>query len=69
MGELPQRLDELDASRRIACICRSGNRSGTVTAWLVQQGFDAANMVGGMGAWAREGNPVIADGGVVGAVA
>ena len=69
MGELPQRLDELDASRRIACICRSGNRSGTVTAWLVQQGFDAANMVGGMGAWAREGNPVITDGGVVGAVA
>ena len=68
MGELPQRLDELDATRRIACICRSGNRSGTVTAWLLQQGFDAVNMVGGMGAWAREGNPVITDSGTAGAV-
>jgi rhodanese-related sulfurtransferase len=58
LGELTTRISEIDASRRIACICRSGNRSGTATAWLLQQGFDVANVTGGMIAWTQQGLPV-----------
>ncbi len=54
MHDLPGRVGELPRDRRIVCVCRSGNRSGQVTAWLVHQGFDAANMTGGMRAWATE---------------
>jgi rhodanese-related sulfurtransferase len=68
MGEIPARVDELDRRRRIVCICRSGNRSGRVTAWLREQGFDAVNMTGGMQAWAIAGHPIVDDEGRPGAV-
>jgi rhodanese-related sulfurtransferase/glyoxylase-like metal-dependent hydrolase (beta-lactamase superfamily II) len=61
LGDLPAHLGELDASRRIACLCRSGNRSGTATAWLLEQGFDAVNVTGGMIAWLEHGLPVARD--------
>jgi rhodanese-related sulfurtransferase len=59
MSELPARVGSLDRTGRIVCICRSGNRSGQVTAWLVQQGFDAVNMTGGMRAWAADELPYV----------
>jgi rhodanese-related sulfurtransferase len=34
MSRLPEHLDALDRTRRIICICRSGNRSARVTRWL-----------------------------------
>jgi rhodanese-related sulfurtransferase len=57
MQALPDRLDEVARDRRIVCICRSGNRSGQVTAWLLRQGYDVVNMTGGMRAWEAEGLP------------
>ncbi len=59
MDELPSRVGEVPRDRRIVCVCRSGNRSGHVTAWLLQQGFDAVNMAGGMRAWAAEDLPFV----------
>ena len=59
MSELPSRVDALDRARRIIVICRSGNRSGKVTAWLTGLGFDAVNMTGGMQSWAAAGLPVV----------
>lgn len=56
--EVPRRLAELPADRSIVCICRSGNRSGQATVYLVEHGFRAKNMVGGMKAWAVAGLPV-----------
>ncbi len=41
MEEVPSRLDAIDSARTIICICRSGNRSGRVTAFLRAQGVDA----------------------------
>ena len=38
MSELPDRITELSNGRRIVVICRSGNRSGKVTAWLLSKG-------------------------------
>lgn len=68
MADLPEYLDELDRSRRIIVVCRSGNRSGKVTAWLTGLGYDAVNMVGGMQAWSAAGLPVVDDAGAVGAM-
>ncbi|QGN58603.1 rhodanese-like domain-containing protein [Nostocoides sp. HKS02] len=65
LGELPARLDELpdtDAST-LAVACRGGGRSSRAVAWLTQQGFDVANLDGGMKAWQGAGKQLVADSG------
>lgn len=65
LGDLPQRLGELpdtDAGT-VAVTCRGGGRSSRAVAWLTQQGFDVANVDGGMKAWHAAGKPLAADGG------
>ena len=69
LAELPDRLGELDASDRIVVICRSGGRSALATEWLTEAGFDAANLIGGMQAWAQSGQGVETDAGGPGRVA
>jgi rhodanese-related sulfurtransferase len=59
MSQLAERIAEIDRTRPIVCVCRSGNRSAKVTAWLRRQGFDAINMQGGMSVWSSFGHPVI----------
>lgn len=56
--ELPGHVEQLPPNGDIVCICRSGNRSGQATAFLVERGVRARNMVGGMKAWAAAGLPV-----------
>ena len=68
MAGLPAAVGSFDVNRRIICICRSGNRSGKVAAWLISRGLDAVNMTGGMQAWSAEGLPVVTDSGVSGKV-
>ena len=68
MRDLPDHLDEFGDGRRIVVICRSGNRSGKVTAWLINHGIDAVNMTGGMQVWEREGLPVMTVSDTVGTV-
>lgn len=59
LGELPSRLDELpDTDDTIAIVCRSGGRSARAVEWLEQQGFDVANVAGGMRAWVDAGKPL-----------
>ncbi len=63
LGDLPARLGDLpdtDAGA-LAVACRSGGRSGRAVEWLVQQGFDVANLDGGMKAWEAAGKPLAAD--------
>jgi len=51
--ELEDRLAELDEyqNREIIVICRSGNSSGIGTQILIENGYKALNMAGGMIAW------------------
>jgi len=60
MGTIPVRLDELDPSRPIACLCHHGARSMQVAQFLASRGFDhVANIAGGIHAWALERDPRI----------
>lgn len=65
LGELPARLDELpdtDAGT-LAVTCRGGGRSSRAVAWLTQQGFDVANLDGGMKGWQAAGKALVSDSG------
>jgi rhodanese-related sulfurtransferase len=68
MADLPAAAKSFPKDRKIICICRSGNRSGKVAAWLISRGLDAVNMTGGMQAWAADGLPVVTDSGSAGTV-
>ena len=54
--EIEKRIVELDKYRdkKIIVYCRSGNRSGTATKILNENGFNAYNMIGGMNGWKGE---------------
>lgn len=42
----------------VVCTCFGGGRGGVAAGKLVDMGFkDVANLVGGMGAWVKEGLP------------
>jgi rhodanese-related sulfurtransferase len=69
LAQLPDHMGELDAPDRIVVICRSGGRSALATEWLTEAGFDAANLIGGMQAWAQSGQVVETDEGGPGRVA
>ena len=52
LGELADRVTELDPSRRVVLLCRSGGRSGKAAELLAGLGFvDVVNLTGGMMAW------------------
>lgn len=59
LSELDARVDELPRDRSIVVLCRSGSRSGMATEALRAAGFDAANLEGGMIAWAAAGLPTV----------
>lgn len=49
---------ELPKDAPMVVSCRSGARSGRVTQFLIEQGYDATNLGGGLIAWEAEGLPV-----------
>ncbi|HEY4347142.1 MAG TPA: MBL fold metallo-hydrolase [Gaiellaceae bacterium] len=51
LGHLAERLDELPRDCRIVVHCSGGYRSAIAASLLVRNGFDAADLVGGLGAW------------------
>ena len=55
LGELPTRLEELPRGRTVAFICRSGGRSAVATSAASAAGLSAANVRGGLIAWADAG--------------
>ncbi|MBM7660468.1 rhodanese-related sulfurtransferase [Bacillus mesophilus] len=51
MGQIPERMSELDPEKEYIFICRSGRRSENVCYYLQDQGYKCVNMVGGMLEW------------------
>lgn len=59
MSQLANRVAEVPRDRQVHVICRSGNRSASMTAFLERAGVDAVNVAGGTDAWARSGRPLV----------
>lgn len=61
VDEVPQRLEELDPDEDVHVVCRTGGRSSRVTQWLIQNGYSAINVTGGMGAWMDATKRMVSD--------
>lgn len=51
LGDIPERLDELDQGEHYYMVCRSGGRSGKASEYLEAKGYQATNVAGGMLDW------------------
>lgn len=58
MSQLNDRIDEIPSDEPILVICHSGYRSMRVASALVDAGFDAVSVGGGMVAWQSAGGVV-----------
>jgi len=60
LGELPNRLGELDSNREIVVHCKSGGRSQKASELLAQNGFKKLhNLAGGINGWATDVDPKV----------
>lgn len=60
LGELHERLHELDSADEIVAICRVGGRSAEAVELLREAGFrKLRNLYGGINAWARQVDPSV----------
>jgi adenylyltransferase/sulfurtransferase len=58
LGDLPNRLGELDANREIVIHCKTGGRSQRAAEFLQKSGFkNVSNLAGGITAWATDVDP------------
>lgn len=69
LAALAASVDQLDKDQPIVAVCRVGGRSERAASVLLQRGYDAVNLAGGMQAWAAAGMPVVTDTGDPGRVA
>jgi rhodanese-related sulfurtransferase len=63
LGELGARAAEIPQDESVYVICRSGQRSARAAQALVQAGWKAINVAGGMQDWAAAGRPMATDSG------
>ena len=59
LDELPERVDEVPTDAPVYLVCASGPRSHRASEWLLAQGFDATNVLGGTKAWIDAGKPTV----------
>jgi rhodanese-related sulfurtransferase len=68
IGQIQNRWEELDKDRPIVVVCQIGQRSDLVANFLRENGYDAANLAGGLTAWTAAGLPLVSEaapGGIV----
>lgn len=54
LGQIPERLNEIDKTKETIFICRSGYRSERACEYLTDLGYTSCvNLVGGMLAWSE----------------
>lgn len=59
MNEVPGRLAELPADRTLVVFCAHGSRSYGVAGYLIEQGYQASSLAGGITEWARQGGAIM----------
>ena len=58
MGQIANRLGELDSGHTYVVMCHHGGRSQQVALFLASRGYDqVANLAGGIDAWAADLDP------------
>ncbi len=58
LDQLEARISELPKDQDIVVVCRSGNRSQQARDILLNAGFSAASMTGGLKEWYAKGYPI-----------
>ncbi len=61
MSVIEERVGEIPEGEKLLVICHSGYRSWTVTKALVEAGYNAVSVAGGMDAWQSAGGVVVRD--------
>ncbi|MGA4720608.1 rhodanese-like domain-containing protein [Fictibacillus nanhaiensis] len=51
LGEIPNRIHDLDSNKEYVLVCRSGKRSEKACTILASNQFAVVNMLGGMLSW------------------
>jgi rhodanese-related sulfurtransferase len=70
MMEIPGRAADIPRDHEVVVVCRVGQRSAQVVAYLRAHGFEnVVNLHGGMLDWAAAGRPVIGEDGRAGWIA
>jgi rhodanese-related sulfurtransferase len=59
IGAVARLADDLPRDLPTVVVCQVGQRSALVADFLVQRGFDAHNLEGGLEAWAARGLPLV----------
>ncbi|WP_163101166.1 rhodanese-like domain-containing protein [Peribacillus alkalitolerans] len=54
MNEIPSSLEKLEEDKEYIIVCAAGVRSEMVCRYLLENGFKAINMEGGMYSWSGE---------------
>ncbi|MFC5503323.1 rhodanese-like domain-containing protein [Lysinimonas soli] len=59
LSELAGRLADIPQGGTFYVMCLSGGRSARATAFLIENGFAAVNVLGGINQWHQDGFPVM----------
>lgn len=59
LGQLPDRLEEIDRGRPVLTVCHAGVRSARAADLLRSEGFRARSVAGGIDAWSRIVDPAV----------
>ena len=63
MSELVERIGEIPRDGQVLVVCKVGARSARVAGYLVQSGYEAFNLDGGLLDWTAAGRPLVSDSG------
>lgn len=63
LGRLAERAGEIPKDQQVYVVCRVGGRSAQAVQALNEAGWQAANVAGGMQAWALSGREMVSESG------
>lgn len=63
LATVPDHVGSFPTDGPVYVICAKGGRSARAVEFLREQGVDAVNVGGGMGAWLEQGKPAVAGAG------
>ena len=59
MGQIVDRIDEIDKNKPVIVMCHSGGRSARVCVYLAENGYDVTNLAGGINSWSINIDPSV----------